>query len=253
MFGDNLRQLAKGHSSIVALSRELGINRTQFNRYLSGDSFPRPDVLCKICNFFGTDARILTQPLDQIQPETYQQPPLDLLGRYFGPPGKRITESELPTGLYHVVRESFLFPSRYLRSIVHVCRDGNTPFLRGYEPGRVLARLNIRASAGERVYLGPIVRRGQGYASIVGSRLDHGVTFRYFAPYEILNRKLWSGLIVEPTQERPTAQRASRTVMEFLPRGVPDALPLARKAPLFEADELGPVYTSLLHPGQPFT
>ncbi|MEP2204195.1 MAG: helix-turn-helix transcriptional regulator, partial [Tateyamaria sp.] len=42
MFGANLRQLAAEYTSISDLARQLGINRTQFNRYLSGESFPRP-------------------------------------------------------------------------------------------------------------------------------------------------------------------------------------------------------------------
>ena len=66
MFGANLRKLAEGYSSISDLSRQLGINRTQFNRYLSGESFPRPDVLARICAFFDVDARVLLEPVDQI-------------------------------------------------------------------------------------------------------------------------------------------------------------------------------------------
>ena len=62
MFGENLRVLAKKYPSISELSRRLGINRTQFNRYLSGESFPRPDVLDRICSFFKVDARILLEP-----------------------------------------------------------------------------------------------------------------------------------------------------------------------------------------------
>ena len=59
MLGANLRRLTRGAVSISALCRDLGINRTQFNRYLAGESFPRPDVLHRICSFFDVDARIL--------------------------------------------------------------------------------------------------------------------------------------------------------------------------------------------------
>ena len=61
MFGANLRQLAADYPSISDLARQLGINRTQFNRYLSGESFPRPDVLARICRFFEIDARVLLE------------------------------------------------------------------------------------------------------------------------------------------------------------------------------------------------
>ncbi|MGC0225182.1 helix-turn-helix domain-containing protein [Pseudooceanicola nitratireducens] len=52
---------------ISALCRELGINRTQFNRYKSAESWPRPDVLDRICRYFGVNARIYLEPLDQIE------------------------------------------------------------------------------------------------------------------------------------------------------------------------------------------
>jgi len=63
VFGTNLRQLSASAPSIAELCRDLGINRTQFNRYLQGEAFPRPDVLDQICRYFGVDARILLEPL----------------------------------------------------------------------------------------------------------------------------------------------------------------------------------------------
>ena len=67
IFGQNLRRLSMDYPSIAGLCRDLGINRTQFNRYLSAESFPRPDVLHRICQFFGTDARILLEPVCNLQ------------------------------------------------------------------------------------------------------------------------------------------------------------------------------------------
>ena len=64
--GANLRQLSGKAESISALCRDLGINRTQYNRYLAGESFPRPDVLDRICNFFEVDARILLAPVETL-------------------------------------------------------------------------------------------------------------------------------------------------------------------------------------------
>ena len=65
MFGANLRSLSKDYVSVSELSRQLGINRTQFNRYLAGESFPRPDVLARICGFFKVDARMLLEPVEK--------------------------------------------------------------------------------------------------------------------------------------------------------------------------------------------
>lgn len=71
VFGTNLRQLAARETSVSQLCRDLGINRTQFNRYLVGEAFPRPDVLDQICNHFDVDARILLEPLDRLEQERF--------------------------------------------------------------------------------------------------------------------------------------------------------------------------------------
>lgn len=96
IFGQNLRKLCQAYPSISAVCRALDTNRTQFNRYLSGDSFPRPDVLQKICTYFGTDARILLEPIDQI--ETHASNPLmhpEMQG-YFGHQGDEIPAEIFP-------------------------------------------------------------------------------------------------------------------------------------------------------------
>ena len=71
MFGENLCSLAKGYPSISELSRRLGINRTQFNRYLSGENFPRPDVLARICSFLkSTPAFYWNQSIAYVRLQT---------------------------------------------------------------------------------------------------------------------------------------------------------------------------------------
>ncbi len=58
-FGKNLRILISREPSVSQVCRNIGVNRTQFLRYLSGEAHPRPDVLQRICKHFGVDARIL--------------------------------------------------------------------------------------------------------------------------------------------------------------------------------------------------
>lgn len=64
VFGQNLRALCRRHSSQANVAQKLGIGRVQFQRYLNGESFPKPNLLKIICDFFDVDARILTEPLD---------------------------------------------------------------------------------------------------------------------------------------------------------------------------------------------
>ncbi len=52
-FSSNLRNLCTEKPSITHVCREVGINRQQFNRYLSGEGLPSAYNLRRICNYFG--------------------------------------------------------------------------------------------------------------------------------------------------------------------------------------------------------
>jgi transcriptional regulator with XRE-family HTH domain len=51
--------LCTRHGSIAAVCRAIGMNRQQFNKYLSGSAFPSPASLEKICSFFGVPAETM--------------------------------------------------------------------------------------------------------------------------------------------------------------------------------------------------
>ena len=51
----NLRRLIQRHASVSAVCRELGINRTQFERYLQGQSVPNKATARLICDYFKID------------------------------------------------------------------------------------------------------------------------------------------------------------------------------------------------------
>ena len=66
IFAKNLRQLIllKCDNNVSKACREMGLNRTQFNRYRSAESWPRPDTLKVIVEYFDVDANILLYELD---------------------------------------------------------------------------------------------------------------------------------------------------------------------------------------------
>ena len=66
VFARNLVRLCETYPTVTKAAEELGINRVQLNRYRAGESFPRPDVLQKICDHFGVDANILVAPLEEL-------------------------------------------------------------------------------------------------------------------------------------------------------------------------------------------
>lgn len=51
----NLRRLVQRHASVSAVCRELGINRTQFERYLQGKAVPNKATARLICDYFKID------------------------------------------------------------------------------------------------------------------------------------------------------------------------------------------------------
>ncbi|WP_421915681.1 XRE family transcriptional regulator [Mesorhizobium sp.] len=57
----NLRRLCKDHASVSAVCRELRINRTQFERYLQGQTVPNKATAKLICDYFRIDEAELYQ------------------------------------------------------------------------------------------------------------------------------------------------------------------------------------------------
>ncbi len=65
----NLRDLCSRRGSIAQACREAGINRQQFNRYLTGEAIPNTSNLTKICNYFGIrDTELFQDPGQQSSP-----------------------------------------------------------------------------------------------------------------------------------------------------------------------------------------
>ena len=126
VFGDNLKKLTARYPSVASLCRELGINRTQFNRYLAAESFPRPDVLHKICTFFEVDARILLEPVDKASEEhddLFHHPAVrNFLGKTTDP----VSLDELPSGFYRFSRPSFVDDNRFVVGTFYVFRIRRT-------------------------------------------------------------------------------------------------------------------------------
>src|SRR4051812_15115459 len=48
----NLRALCREHGSVAAICREMGVNRQQFDRYLTMDALPNKATTERICRYF---------------------------------------------------------------------------------------------------------------------------------------------------------------------------------------------------------
>ena len=76
---DNIGRLVKTRGNISAVCRRLGINRQQFNKYLSGQHLPSQVNINAICDYFGVTFGELIDP-DMEIPE--RQHPSELLKGY---------------------------------------------------------------------------------------------------------------------------------------------------------------------------
>lgn len=73
-FTGNLKLACSYYPSVSEVCRKLGINRQQFNKYLSGTAFPSRHTLRRICDFIGVDEFEILMPNDQFRQIVHLKP-----------------------------------------------------------------------------------------------------------------------------------------------------------------------------------
>ncbi len=251
MFGANLRQLSEGYPSISALSRDLGINRTQFNRYLSGESFPRPDVLARICAFFDVDARVLLEPVDEI-PLNGGATGSSFLVDFMGDAVQNVPETDFPSGFYHFSRRSFVKDIDYVRGLVFVKRIGDSTFVRGFEPKVAMAMQGIPPAPQAREYRGYVQKIEEGITIIASRRNGLTASINFLNRVTSFQNNFWVGYVARTVRENSNSNRMARLVYEHLGNDFQRAMQLGRSAGFCVFDDLIPFHQRLLQPNDPF-
>ncbi|TCL09739.1 Xre family transcriptional regulator [Shimia isoporae] len=251
MFGHNLRTLAREYPSVSKLCRDLGINRTQFNRYLAGESFPRPDVLYRICEFFGTDARILLEPIDNIEPDNgiLNHP---YLADYVGSGATDIPQDVFPDGFYHFSRRSFIESELIITGLVYVFRKDNHCFIRAYEAKKAMEEQGLPTDAETREFRGVVLPQEDGVAAVLSHRRTMATSFNYLSRVASFQNHYWIGYATRTVRETVTGRRAARLVYEHLGRDISTALKVARTVGFRRPEDLPPYHRKLLQLGRPF-
>jgi transcriptional regulator with XRE-family HTH domain len=245
MFGENLRILSKRYPSVSELSRQLGINRTQFNRYLSGESFPRPDVLDRICTFFDVDARILLEPVAKLTARTDALTG-DYLADFVGAGVGSVTEEDFPSGFYRFCRRSFLNEEQYVVGLVHVFRsDGNT-FIRGFEAKEAMRQQGLPTDASAREFRGFVMRQENGIAALISRRKAMTCSFNYLSRVASFENNFWVGYVTRTVRESVSGSRAVRMVYEHLGQQRKEVFHAARSAGFVDEADLMPFHKRLL-------
>lgn len=245
MFGSNLRTLSRTYPSISELSRQLGINRTQFNRYLAGESFPRPDVLARICHFFAVDARVLLEPVNQLgaQQSVLNGPEL---GGYLGP-GLLPPETAFPTGFYRFSRRSFLSPDRFVLGLVRVWRNasGNT-FVRGFEAREAMHQQGLPLTADLREFRGLVMQVENGISLTISRRRVQTSSLNFLHPVSSFENNFWAGYVTRTVPESQESDRVTRLVYEYVGTGINRGLMVGRNSGIVSADQVPEFHSRLL-------
>ncbi len=251
MFGANLRVLSRQYASISDLSRRLGINRTQLNRYLSGESFPRPDVLDRICTFFNVDARILLEPVDTLTTNT-QVLNSPFLADFLGKSAVHFPEDIFPTGFYRFSRRSFIDSTQFIVGLVHVFRDNGLTFVRGFEAREAMRQQGLPCDARAREFRGYATRQEEGIALIISRHNAMTCSFNYLSRVASFENNFWVGYVTRTMRETITATRVTRMVYEHLGRDLGTVLDAARGTGFHTEEELLPFHRRLLQINDPF-
>lgn len=251
MFGSNLRSLAKDYPSISELSRQLGINRTQFNRYLSGESFPRPDVLARICFFFEIDARVLLEPVDNIK--TVDDPiSSDFLTNFLGTGTRNLSEEVFPSGFYKFSRRSFLEADKFVVGLVYVKRETSNTYIRGYEAKAAMEVQGIPQGHQTREFRGVVLQQEEGIAALISRRNSMTSSFNYLHRVASFENNFWVGYVTRTVRESTAGDRATRLVYEHLGHSLSKAREAASHAGYCDITDLNAFHKRLLQPKDPF-
>lgn len=251
MFGANLRHLASAYPSISELARQLDINRTQFNRYLSGESFPRPDILSRICDFFDVDARVLLEPVEELR-TTRSGLSGPELSAFFGPMAMNVSEDKCPSGFYLFSRRSFMENQQFVLGVVRIWRDASGDCLvRGFEPREAMRKQGLPLIQELREFRGLVMTFENGLAMLITRRKALTGSFNFVTRVPSFENNFWAGYIARTLPESAVTMVNTRLVYEYLGPTVQDALPAARRSGFADRDSLPSFHHHLLQPDTP--
>jgi len=254
VFGANLRVLANRYASVAGLCRELGINRTQFNRYLAGESFPRPDVLHRICLFFDVDARILLEPVDEI---TRPEKSRDILTHpvvlpYLGKTVEPVLEDELPSGFYRFSRPSFTDNQRFVVGLLYVFRKDGGTFVRGYELPQAMSDQGLSGAACDREFRGVVMKQERGITILAARRGALTCSYSFLSRVPSFQNNFWEGYATRTVSESIVGQRVVRFVIEHIQGGWRAARAMAGDSGYHTVEDLPGYHARLMRPDEPF-
>lgn len=238
ILADNLRQLCQSTSSVSELCRTIGVNRTQFNRYLSGTAFPRPDILFRICRHFGVDANILLHRLDpQTEPP---KPEVQPAGRLIIDTKRPFDHYLLPDGIYRYWRKSFRQPEKAYCGMARIYSKGGEKLWKGYDIHDVAIRSGTKRHARSTCYDGQLIQQFDGFALMSRTPYNDQMNVTYFEYGLDAMPDYFSGISFVTRRRLSEANRLTAIVMERLDTKCSTRLAAARACGTQPIESLAP-------------
>lgn len=238
IFGQNLRLLCVGQPPIADLCRRMGINRTQFNRYLSGEAFPRPDVLQRICSHFGVDARILLEPIASIRSDWRTRLAIRLRDVAVPANPRPFDHYMMPDGLYRYWRRSFTLPDTYVIGMwLAQTRDG-VKTVKSYDLFPHPVRRGTGRFARKIPYHGVMMQHFDGVSLICSTGSDNVLSFTFFEYGLNGSTRHFNGISMLTRRRMHDNLRQTNIVLAPLPADCAEVLACARQCGFAGAEQI---------------
>lgn len=246
-FGENLRLLCSRKKSIAQVARDLGINKVQFNRYLNGESYPKPYVLQSICSYFDVNARIMLEPLSEIEA---RDPALCLAT--LSHTLRALDPTDLPAGFYLATKNSARFPRTVARELWKIRHHAGRSTISAYSPPDIHRTFWGETAARMRRVDAPLYAIDPGFVSLFPSPGGVSLYFDFWWRPATLPPQVWAGFSAYAAPEDGQSHRAVRFMLEKQPDNIAAILAAARRRGYASAETLLPHEVLALQPGTAF-
>ncbi len=186
IFGRNLRELCKRTGTIAEVADHLGVNRVQMSRILNDESFPKPGLMKRICDHFSVNARILLEPLADLEAEHQNQnagkaismaEPLSyaFFGRDYSVNEYNKNHEIVLDGLHLMIRPSFMWRDGYWIGMVRFFNKGGAQLMRRFDPiARGMKRSDLTPMR-VREYRGLMLNSSESISFLYATRIPNTV------------------------------------------------------------------------------
>ena len=217
IFGRNLRELCENSQPITVICREIGINRTQFNRYLSGEAFPRPDILARICTHFDVDARILLEPLEDLRRALPDRFLIEMRDKLLIGKSRPVDPALLPDAIYRFWRKSFMFQGKIVTNLALIRSHGEVTLFKGFEENLLAQQENPNARRFPRLAYHGLVRQHIDGISIYCQDRQNQSNITFFEFGLEGNMRFYPGFSLLVRRRIDGMNRMTAAVLERLP------------------------------------